>query len=145
MFIITHDLEAALICDKTAILREGKLLAFDSPQNLINSLPSQGLVVRFTIEDLNEIKIESIQKFKPIKNLLRAGNEIVEILMEDFEENLPKLIQFLINNGIKINSMSRDIATFRRYFQIRIQEEESKEKEYKDKEGLFGDENLLES
>jgi len=105
MFIITHDLEAALICDKTAILREGK----------------------------------------PIKNLLRAGNEIVEILMEDFEENLPKLIQFLINNGIKINSMSRDIATFRRYFQIRIQEEESKEKEYKDKEGLFGDENLLES
>lgn len=144
MFIITHDLEAALICDKTAILREGKLLAFDSPQNLINSLPSKGLVARFTIENLNEKIIKSIQKFKPIKQLLRAGNEIVEILMEDFEENLPILIQFLINKGIKINSMSRDIATFRRYFQIRIQEEESKEKEYKVKEGSFGDENLLE-
>ncbi len=128
MFIITHDLEAALICDKTAILREGKLLEFDTPQKLILSLPSEGLVARFTIENLNEKLIDMINKFEPVRKVLRVGNEVIEILMDDFEQNLPNLIQFLINKGIKIKSMSRDIASFRRFFQIRIQEEEEKEK-----------------
>jgi len=127
MFIITHDLEAALICDKTAILREGRLLEFDSPQNLVNSLPSQGLIARFDISDLNEVKIEKIREFKPVKKVLRVGNEVVEVLMESFEENLPLLIQYMIDRGVYINSMSRDLASFRRFFQIRIQEEEERE------------------
>jgi len=127
MFIITHDLEAALICDKAAILRDGRLLEFDTPQNLVSSLPSFGLVARFTIENLNEKIIEVIEGFKPVKKILRAGNEIIEILMDNFDENLPKLIRFLIDNNIQINSMSKDLATFRRFFQIRIQKEEEKE------------------
>jgi len=128
MFIITHDLEAALICDKTAILREGRMLEFDSPQNLINSLPSNGLIARFEINDLNEAKITRISEFSPVKKVLRVGNEVVEILMESFEENLPKLIQYMIERGVTVNSMSRDSASFRRFFQIRIQEEEEREK-----------------
>ena len=127
MFIITHDLEAALICDKTAILREGRMLEFDSPQNLVDSLPSKGLVARFEISDLNETKIKRIKEFPPVKKVLRVGNEVVEVLMESFEENLPQLIQYMIERGIVINSMSRDLASFRRFFQIRIQEEEEKE------------------
>ena len=127
MFIITHDLEAALICDKAAILREGKLLAFDKPINLINSLPSKGLVARISIEELNEKSIETIRKFQAIKKVLRVGNETIEVLMNDFELNLPKLMVYLFENGFKVYSMSRDIANFRRFFQIRVQEEEQKE------------------
>ena len=127
MFIITHDLEAALICDKAAILREGRLLEFDTPHNLISSLPSEGLIARFTIENLNERIIEFIRNFPPIRRIIRVGNEAIEILMGDFEENLPKLIQYMIENNIIVKSMSKDVATFRRYFQIRIQEEEEKE------------------
>ena len=128
MFIITHDLEAALICDKTAILREGRLLEFDNPQELILSLPSEGLVARFTIENLNEKIIQIIYKFEPIKKILRVGNEVIEVLMDNFEENLPRFIQYLVDNNVNVISMSRDTASFRRFFQIRIQEEEDKEK-----------------
>jgi len=145
MFIITHDLEAALICDKTAILREGKLIAFDTPQSLISSLPSEGLVARFIIEDLNEKIIKKIQEFTAIRKILRVGNEIVEILMENFEINLPRLIQFMVAEGIKINSMSRDVATFRRFFQIRIQEEEEKEKRSQERDYTIGGEISLEN
>jgi len=129
MFIITHDLEAALICDKAAILREGKMLSFDSPQKLINSLPSNGMIARVTIDNLNQQIISIIQQFSPIQEILRVGNEVVEIMMDDFEVNLPKLIQFIVNKGFNITAMSRDIATFRRFFQIRIKEEEQKEKD----------------
>ena len=127
MFIITHDLEAALICDKTAILREGKLLEFDTPQKLINSLPSNGLVARISIENLNQEIVKTIQKYPSIEKVLRVGNETIEVLMEDFEDNLPKLMKFLFTNNLNVYSMSRDVANFRRYFQIRIQEEEEKE------------------
>lgn len=127
MFIITHDLEAALICDKTAILREGKLLEFDTPQKLINSLPSNGLVARISIENLSQEMIKTIQNYPSTEKVLRVGNETIEVLMEDFEDNLPKLMKFLFENNLKVYSMSRDVANFRRYFQIRIQEEEEKE------------------
>ena len=63
MFIITHDLEAALICDKTAILKDGKLLEFETPHNLISSLPSNGLIVRFSIDNLDENTIKIIKNF----------------------------------------------------------------------------------
>ncbi|MHA1507189.1 MAG: ABC transporter ATP-binding protein [Promethearchaeota archaeon] len=138
MFIITHDLEAALICDKSAILREGKLLEFDTPQNLINSLPSHGLVARISIENLNQETIRTIQKYPSIEKVLRVGNETIEVLMEDFEENLPKLMKFLFANNLNVYSMSRDVANFRRYFQIRIQEEEEKENRKIDSEIVDG-------
>ena len=131
MFIITHDLEAALICDKVAILKDGRLLEFDTSQNLISSLPSEGLIARFTIEDLNEKLIAFIKKFPFIRRIIRVGNEAIEVLMENFEENLPKLIEYLVDNNITITSMSKDIATFRRYFQIRIQKEEEEESSLK--------------
>lgn len=132
MFIITHDLEAALICDKVAILKDGRLLEFDTSQNLISSLPSEGLIARFTIEDLNEKLIAFIKKFPFIRRIIRVGNEAIEVLMENFEENLPKLIEYMVDNNIAITSMSKDIATFRRYFQIRIQKEEEKESSLKE-------------
>jgi ABC-2 type transport system ATP-binding protein len=128
MFIITHDLEAALICDKAAILRDGRLLEFDTPENLISSLPSKELLARFTIENLTEKKIKVIRKFVPVEKTIRAGNEVIEIFMIDFEENLPKFIKYMMANGLNVTSMSRDKASFRRYFQLRIQEEEEKER-----------------
>jgi len=130
MVLISHDMEAALIVDRAAILRDGKLLEYDSNSNLITSLPSKGLVARFSIENLNEEKINIIKEFPNATNIktIRVGNETLEVLMDDFEKNLSKLIQFMMKNGLKINAMSRDVATFRRYFQLRIQEEEDKER-----------------
>ncbi len=137
MFIITHDLEAALICDKTAILRDGKLLEFDDPHKLISSLPSNGLVLRLTLDNLNEKMIDIIKNFEPIKKILRVGNDILELLVDNFEDNLSRLIQFLVDKGIKVNSMNRDLATFRRFFQIRIDEEQ--EKESKEMDSIIAD------
>ena len=130
MFLITHDMEAALIVDRAAILRDGKLLEFDSNSNLITSLPSNGLVARFSIENLNEEKINIIKQFPNATNIktIRVGNETLELLMDDFEKNITKLIKFMMKKGLKINAMSRDVAAFRRYFQLRIQEEEEKER-----------------
>ncbi|TXT58095.1 MAG: hypothetical protein BAJALOKI2v1_440010 [Promethearchaeota archaeon] len=127
MFVITHDLEAALVVDRSAILREGKLLEFDTPQKLISSLPSDGKLIRFTIEDLNERKLELIRKYKKCEKALRAGNDVLEVFLKDRERDLKNFVSYLIKNDIRILAMTRDNANFRRFFQMRIQEEEEKE------------------
>ena len=101
----------------------------DTPQNLINSLPSNGLVARISIENLSQKLIDSIEKYPSIRKVLRVGNESIEVLMDDFEENLSNFMKYLFDKNYKVVSMSRDVANFRRYFQIRIQEEEKKEME----------------
>lgn len=128
MLIITHDLEAAHICDTVAILRAGKLLEYESPLKLIQSLPSEGQIARITVPNLNKDLIDHIKAYPFVKNVMRGGNEILEIFMDNFESNLPKLVEKTIKDEIKIISLSRDKATFRRYFQLRIDEEEQREK-----------------
>ncbi|MHA1723425.1 MAG: ABC transporter ATP-binding protein [Promethearchaeota archaeon] len=127
MFIISHDMECSLICDKAAILREGKILEFENTQVLISALPSKGMLARFTIEELNQDVINIFKSF-PVEKIIRVGNAVVEVFIENFEQELPKLIEYLIKNKVKITSFNKDVATFRRYFQLRIQEEELKEK-----------------
>ena len=127
MFIISHDMECSLVCDGAAIMRDGKLLEFGNPKELVASLPSNGILAMFSIEDLDEKKIEVIRRFPSVNNLIRTGNDALEVLLNDFEQNITKLIRYMIKKGIQINSMTRTTATFRRYFQIRIQEEEEKE------------------
>ena len=68
-----------------------------------------------------------IKKYDEVRKTLRVGNDVVEIFMENSEKNLSGLIQFLVDSKLKINTMSKDTATFRRFFQIRIQDEEEKE------------------
>ncbi len=127
MFIISHDMECSLICDKAAILREGRVLEFEDPQVLISTLPSGGKLARFTIDELNQVKINIFKNY-PVDKIIRVGNEVVEVFLNNFDDELPKLVDYLIKNDVKIKSLNKDGATFRRYFQIRIQEEEEKEK-----------------
>ncbi|MHA1338371.1 MAG: ABC transporter ATP-binding protein [Promethearchaeota archaeon] len=126
MMIITHDLEAANVCDTVAILRSGRLIEFGAPKKLIEKLPSKGQIARLVIENLNREKMEIIQNFPAVKIVMRAGNEILEVFMKDFDVNLSKLVEYSIKNDVKIVSLSRDQAIFRRYFQVRIQQEEKK-------------------
>ncbi len=128
MFIISHDMECSLVCDKAAIMRNGELLEFGKPVDLIASLPSNGTIATFTIEGISKKKIELIKEFKPVVNIIRAGNDVIEILIDNYEKNISKLIEFMLEKKIKINEMSRETATFRRYFQIRVQREEEKER-----------------
>ena len=128
MFLISHDLESALICDKCAILKEGRLLEFGSPDDLISALPSGGKIARLVFNEISNNKIKRIREFEPVKRVLRAGSDVLEVFMDDFDENFPRLIQLGIQNDLGVISVTKDTTDFKRYFQVRVQlDEEMKE------------------
>jgi ABC-2 type transport system ATP-binding protein len=128
MVIVTHDLETANICDKVVMLRQGKVVDFDSPQNLIARLPSQGSIARLRIPKLNADLLYRISEMNEIVHILRIGKEELELYIHDIDSNLQTIVNRLFAMGTTVSSLTRDIASFRRYFQIRMQEITSTEK-----------------
>jgi ABC-type multidrug transport system ATPase subunit len=122
MCIVTHDLETANICDKVLLLKEGRVVDFDDPEKLIRKLPSQGEIARLRIQkNLNTEIITKIENQDFVEHVLRVGKNDIEIYLHNIETNLKILIDQLIDDDIFINSVTRDDASFKRYFQIRMQ------------------------
>jgi len=128
MVIVTHDLETANICDRVVMLRKGRVVDFNSPQSLIRKLPSQGAIARLRIPKLNANLLSKIAEMDEIVHILRIGKEELELYINDIDTNLKGIIDRLFQMGLTISSLTRDVASFRRYFQIRMQDIASRER-----------------
>ena len=121
MVIVTHDLETANICDKVVLLRNGQVVDFDTPSNLIYKLPSHGEIARLKINGLNNQIIEKIQNKDYVEYVLRVGKDDIEVYLHDIQTNIKRLVDELVDDNVIVNSVTRDEASFKRYFQIRMQ------------------------
>jgi ABC-2 type transport system ATP-binding protein len=128
MVIVTHDLESANICDRVVLLRNGQVVDFDTPNNLIAKLPSQGQIARLRIPGLNTDILGRIAEIHAVIYLLRIGKDELELYIDNIEQNLEKIVNQLFEMGVTVSSLTRDIASFRRFFQIRMQDLISREK-----------------
>ena len=122
MLIITHDLEAANICDKVAILRAGELLEFNSPKELTQKLPSKGKMIRVTFDVLNSQIIKQLESISFVKIVSRVGFNTVEVYMVNIDNNLPKFVERTQKIGIKILELSQEQAPFQSYFRLRVED-----------------------
>ncbi len=129
MVIVTHDLETSNICDKVVLLRNGQIVDFDTPANLIYKLPSNGEIARLKIDELSNKIIETIQNKDYVKYVLRVGKNDIEVYLHDINNNIKKLVDQLVDNNILVSSVTRGEASFKRYFQIRMQSIEQSKNE----------------
>ncbi|QSZ27198.1 ABC transporter ATP-binding protein [Aceticella autotrophica] len=98
--LTTHYMEEAeYLCDRVAIINEGKIAAIDTVDKLINLIDS-GVKIIFTCE---EIDIKKLENLIFIKKVEKYNNEI-HVYCEN-KDNLTDLINFLQNEGIKFSNL----------------------------------------
>ncbi len=120
LILVTHDLETASICDSIVILHQGEVIDFDSIDNLVSALPSNGNFLRLAIENLNEEIIAKIGGMPGIVYFFRTGREEIEVFLEDLDSMGQIFIDSLYQLGLNIKYLNSERATFSHYFTIKI-------------------------
>jgi ABC-type multidrug transport system ATPase subunit len=121
IIIITHDLEASNICDTVAIIKKGTMIEYGSPDELVQTLPSKGEIIQIRIPNINQSIIDSIQQLPEVAIAIRAGTQLLEILLHDIQHQFVSAMEKIIALNLEVREIARLKASFKRYFQLRIQ------------------------
>jgi len=103
IFLTTHYMEEAdFLCNRVAIIDEGKIIAIDSPENLKRKIGGDALIIE--AGEKEKIK-QVVSKLSFVKRVSEVDGKIY-VNIENSEENLPSVFEALRNNNIKIKSIS---------------------------------------
>jgi ABC-2 type transport system ATP-binding protein len=103
IFLTTHYMEEAdFLCNRVAIIDEGKIIVIDSPKNLKIKIGGDALIIE---ADEKEKTKEIVSKLSFVKNVSEVDGKIY-VNIENSEENLPFVFECLRSNTIKIKSIS---------------------------------------
>lgn len=118
LLLTTHYMvEAEELCDRVAIINQGKVLACDSPKGLKAALNAEA-VYEIAVSALDEQDLERLRLIPGIRRAslrqLEEGAEL-QLIFED-DGVLTRLIQFLAERGSLIQSLHKREATLEDVF-----------------------------
>lgn len=93
IFISTHQMDEVLLCDKVTILRNGEILAVDTPQNILQRGKTQLKIIADGRESDSEIDSTSKNLAEELKKFgLDANVSSVELHSQNIEEIVLSII-----------------------------------------------------
>jgi len=101
MFLTTHYMEEAdILCDRIAIIDQGKIVALDTPQNLKDSLGGDIIELEFNIKTDDHTKtLNSLPQVKEVKKI----GDMYRIKVSKGEKALPEIIENMLKMNLRIN------------------------------------------
>jgi len=101
VFLTTHNIEEAnILCDRTAIMNYGRIVAIDRPEKLkstIQSTSSVAVAFRKTVES------EALQ-FEGVSSVEKQGDKY-RLYSRDIEKVIPKLVHYAEETGNAVISL----------------------------------------
>ncbi|WGI17854.1 ATP-binding cassette domain-containing protein [Methanonatronarchaeum sp. AMET-Sl] len=108
MLLTTHYMEEAdALCDRVAIMSEGKIVGLDSPTNLKKKGPAEN-VIKVGLDDVYPELIEKLKQIKGVKEIKTiegARTMELHIYAEKGEELSPIVMDKIKTTGISIRSL----------------------------------------
>ncbi|MGK7931261.1 MAG: ABC transporter ATP-binding protein [Microcystaceae cyanobacterium] len=126
IILSTHILpEVSMTCDRVTIINSGKVIATDTPNNLMSHLQGSSgyeIEVRGEIDDLVE-KLKTLANIVQVKvNSLASLNH--QLLITTTEDNIGgEIARIIVNQGLGLQEMKRSRATLEDVFLELITEE----------------------
>lgn len=111
--ITTHYMdEAHVLCDRIAIMDQGKLIALDTPAQLVRNLHSENAVEFRFEEDGAEVDFSRIEGVKQVG----SQNDAVILYTDDLQATLTSLIETSAEQGLKLADLQIRTATLEDVF-----------------------------
>jgi ABC-2 type transport system ATP-binding protein len=90
LFLLTHYMdEADFLCNRVAIIDNGKIVALDTPKNLKDMIGADTITLEAPIG--GETLLGSLQAFDWIKSTHRS-NGTIELMVDHAESRIPEII-----------------------------------------------------
>mgnify|MGYP003613730765 FL=1 len=109
MVVATPYMDEAALCDRIALMQEGKILSIDTPENISNAYPD--LLFEIKAGKTSTV-LRALEKFKQKKNVYAYG-EFVHLTIDKNEEfSEAEVIDYLKKEGfenIEINPIKASI------------------------------------
>lgn len=104
IFLTTHYMEEAdVLCDRIAIIDQGKIVALDTPQNLKDSLG--GDIIELEFDGVAGSQIETLKAMSLVKDVKKVGKAYI-IKVPKGEKALPQIIENLLKMKLRISKVS---------------------------------------
>ncbi|WP_274366015.1 ABC transporter ATP-binding protein [Paenibacillus thermotolerans] len=122
VILSTHYMdEAYILCDRICLMDQGKVIALDTPQNLINSLGADR-TIEFHIPNREKLMKEQLQQ---IEDILRSTHRVSRVeerkdqfvlYTDDLQASLTDLIPKADAHGLELTDLSTRSATLEDVF-----------------------------
>jgi len=104
VILTTHYMEEAdYLCDRVAIIDNGKIVALDTPENLKGMIGSD--TISLDIKSGEETLLQSLQLFPWIKSAAYSNGNI-EIMVDHAQSRIPEVMQEACRNNAVIRTVS---------------------------------------
>ena len=112
VFLCTHNLdEAQRLCDRVALLQNGRMIALGSPAELAREIwPGVHLEIE-TAQGGEEKLRNALQKFEGLSNIQSTQEPGVLSVSLDDRERIPNLVAHLVGEGVLIFNLTRQEPT----------------------------------
>jgi ABC-2 type transport system ATP-binding protein len=106
IFLSTHYMEEAeALCDRVAIIDNGKIIALDSPRGLKSQLPGND-IISLTIQDDSGIEeIQNVIKNLPFVHNVKPDGQTLRIYVDNGAVNLTILLERVKESGGVVSSV----------------------------------------
>jgi ABC-2 type transport system ATP-binding protein len=112
IFLTTHYMEEAeRLCDRVAIMDHGKIIALDTPQNLIRSIKIENKLI-FSVA--GDFQLDTLNDTKSINKCEKLGDKI--IVYGQGNKMVRDTVNFLVKNNIDFYDLKTEQATLEDVF-----------------------------
>ncbi|WP_188432605.1 ABC transporter ATP-binding protein [Kroppenstedtia guangzhouensis] len=114
VFLSTHYMEEAeQLCDRVAIMDSGRVIALDTPAELVRQLASESVVEFVTEAKVSESSLHGLTGVKDVK---RTEDGLTFLPTDDLRGTLAELISLADETGLTLNGLRTRTATLEDVF-----------------------------
>jgi len=112
----THYMEEAqVLCDRVAIIDQGKIQALDAPLGLVHQLPAAYRIAFATSSDLNENDLKTLPGVQGVTPVLLGGFNY-ELTVARARDTLPAFLDWTRDNDVEVEDVQVVPATLEDVF-----------------------------